>query len=81
MKKVLLALVMAVSVISAKAQTTMNVRAGYGYNTDKDGVTGVFQVNMPFKMGSKWTFSPSLQLDMGFRPEGGQGSQNILLPL
>lgn len=81
MKKVLLALVMAVSVISAKAQTTMNVRSGYGYNTDKDGVTGVFQVNMPFKMGSKWTFSPSLQLDMGFRPEGGQGSQNILLPL
>ena len=28
MKKVLLALVMAVSVISSKAQTTMNVRAG-----------------------------------------------------
>lgn len=43
MKKILLALVMAVSVISAKAQTTMNVRAGYGYNTDKDGVTGVFR--------------------------------------
>lgn len=81
MKKVLLALVMAVSVISAKAQTTMNVRAGYGYNTDADGVTGIFQVNMPFKTGSRWTFSPSLQLDMAFTPDCGYGSQNILLPL
>lgn len=81
MKKVLLALVMAVSVISAKAQTTMNVRAGYGYNTDADGVTGIFQVNMPFKMGSKWTFSPSLQVDMAFDCDCESGSQNILLPL
>lgn len=81
MKKVLLALVMTVSVISAKAQTTMNVRAGYGYNTDADGVTGIFQVNMPFKMGSKWTFSPSLQVDMAFDCDCESGSQNILLPL
>lgn len=72
---------MAVSVISAKAQTTMNVRAGYGYNTDADGVTGIFQVNMPFKMGSKWTFSPSLQVDMAFDCDCESGSQNILLPL
>lgn len=81
MKKVLLALVMAVSVISAKAQTTMNVRAGYGYNTDAEGFTGAFQVNMPLKMGSKWTFSPSLQVDMGFDCDCDRGSQNILLPL
>ena len=72
---------MAVSVISAKAQTTMNVRAGYGYNTDVDGVTGIFQVNMPFKTGSRWTFSPSLQLDMAHNPWDDHGSQNILLPL
>lgn len=81
MKKVLLALVMAVSVISAKAQTTMNVRAGYGYNTDAEGFTGAFQVNMPLKMGSKWTFSPSLQVDMALRLNCEEGSQNILLPL
>ena len=81
MKKVLLALVIAVSVISAKAQTTMNVRAGYGYNTDADGVTGIFQVNMPFKTGNRWTFSPSLQLDMAIEPYENKGSQNILVPL
>lgn len=81
MKKVLLALVMAVSVISAKAQTTMNVRVGGGINTDADGFTGIFQVNMPFKMGSKWTFSPSLQLDMAIDPYDNKGSQNILIPL
>lgn len=81
MKKVLLALVMAVSVISAKAQTTMNVRAGGGFNTDADGFTGVFQVNMPLKMGSKWTFSPSLQVDMALENNCEEGSQNILLPL
>ena len=81
MKKVLLALVVAVSVISAKAQTTMNVRAGFGYNTDEAEVTGVFQVNMPFKMGSKWTFSPSLQVDMALECDEESGSQNILLPL
>lgn len=81
MKKVLLALVMAVIVISAKAQTTMNVRAGYGYNTDAEGVTGIFQVNMPFKTGSRWTFSPSLQLDMAIDPYENKGSQNILIPL
>ena len=81
MKKVLLALVMAVSVISAKAQATMNIRAGGGINTRKEGVTGIFQVNMPFKTGSKWTFSPSLQLDMARKPYSEYGSQNILLPL
>ena len=81
MKKVLLALVMAVSVISAKAQTTMNVRAGGGYNTEKLGGTGIFQVNVPFRDGSRWTFSPSLQLDMAHNPWDDHGSQNILLPL
>ena len=81
MKKVLLALVMAVSVISAKAQTTMNVRAGGGINTDADGFTGIFQVNMPFETGSKWTFSPSLQVDMALENNCEEGSQNILLPL
>ena len=81
MKKVLLALVMAVSVISAKAQITMNVRAGGGYNTDYDGVTGIFQVNMPFETGGRWTFSPSLQLDMAIGPYENEGSQNILVPL
>lgn len=81
MKKVLLALVMAVSVISAKAQTTMNVRAGYGNNTESENVTGVFQVNMPFETGSKWTFSPSLQVDIALKLDCESGSQNILLPL
>lgn len=81
MKKVLLALVMAVSVISAKAQTTMNVRAGGGFNTDEENVTGIFQVNMPFEIGSRWTFSPSLQLDMAIDPYENKGSQNILIPL
>ena len=81
MKKVLLALVMAVSVISSKAQTTMNVRAGGGINTRREGVTGIIQVNMPFKTGSKWAFSPSLQLDMAHDAWDEYGSQNILLPL
>lgn len=81
MKKVLLALVMAVSVISAKAQTTMNVRAGYGNNTESENITGVFQVNMPFETGSKWTFSPSLQVDIALKLDSESGSQNILLPL
>lgn len=81
MKKVLLALVMAVSVISAKAQITMNVRAGGGYNTEKLGGTGIFQVNVPFRDGSRWTFSPSLQLDLAIEPFCDEGSHNILLPL
>ena len=81
MKKVLLALVMAVSVISAKAQITMNVRAGGGFNTDEENVTGIFQVNMPLETGSRWTFSPSLQLDMAIDPYSNKGSQNILVPL
>lgn len=81
MKKLLLALVMAVSVISAKAQTTMNVRAGYGNNTESENITGVFQVNMPFETGSKWTFSPSLQVDIALKLDSESGSQNILLPL
>ena len=72
---------MAVSVISAKAQTTMNVRAGYGNNTESENVTGVFQVNMPFETGSKWTFSPSLQVDIALKLDSESGSQNILLPL
>lgn len=81
MKKVLLALVMAVSVISAKAQITMNVRAGGGFNTRVESLTGIFQVNMPLKMGSRWTFSPSLQVDMALNLDCESGSQNILLPL
>lgn len=81
MKKILLALVMAVSVISAKAQITMNVRAGGGYNTEKLGGTGIFQVNVPFRDGSRWTFSPSLQLDLAIEPFCDEGSQNVLLPL
>lgn len=81
MKKILLALVMAVSVISAKAQITMNVRAGGGYNTEKLGGTGIFQVNVPFRDGSRWTFSPSLQVDIALKLDSESGSQNILLPL
>ena len=81
MKKILLALVMAASVISAKAQTTMNVRVGFGSNTEWESVTGVFQVNMPFETGSKWTFSASLQLDMAIDPNEDTGSKNILFPL
>lgn len=60
MKKIIFALLLAVSAINANAQVTWNVRAGGGVGSMMIGPTLQFQCNIPFKRNSHWTFSPSV---------------------
>ena len=83
MKKLVLSFLLAIFAIGMNAQVTMNVRAGGGMNTDDWGLTGLFQVNIPFSHASNFTFSPSIQANISLPPDRAEflGSQNILLPL
>lgn len=81
MKKLVLSFLLCIMAIGANAQVTMNVRAGGGINTSNLGLTGLFQVNIPFKKASPFTFSPTIQYNTDFDTGNGSGSQNLLLPL
>lgn len=63
MKRILLIMVMLLTVVGAKAQVTMNARVGTGMVSDNPSIVGLFQVNIPFKKGGRFTFSPSLEYD------------------
>ena len=69
MKRILLIMVMMLTVVGAKAQVTMNARAGIGVLPDDNGDSGagffgIFQMNIPFKKGGRFTLSPSVELDL-----------------
>lgn len=81
MKKIILSLAMVFMAIAADAQVTMNVRAGGGVNTKVEGLTGLFQVNIPFGKTSPFTFSPTVQANISLDCDETDGSQNLLLPL
>lgn len=65
MKRILLALVMAVMTVGVNAQITWNVRAGAGESCDSEGF-GCFtpclslQTNIPLSAASKFAVSPTL---------------------
>lgn len=65
MKRILLALVMAVMTVGVNAQTTWNVRAGAGLSCDYNGDDAFapslsLQTNIPLSAASKYTVSPTL---------------------
>ena len=69
MKKICMALLLAVMATTIKAQVTANVRVGGGVGTishweiyhNSTGVVSLaLQANIPFTEGSSYTFSPSL---------------------
>ena len=74
MKKICMALLLAVMATTIKAQVTANVRVGWGYGSViertewKEHGEGrnrgiaciIFQANFPFAKGSSFTFSPSV---------------------
>lgn len=71
MKRILLIMVMMLTVVGAKAQVTMNARVGTGFLPDDNGdfsggFFGIFQMNIPFKKGGRFTLSPSVELDLPY---------------
>lgn len=65
MKRILLALVMAVMTVGVNAQTTWNVRAGAGLSNNHRGHDYLtpclsLQTNIPLSAASKYTVSPTL---------------------
>lgn len=82
MKRILLIMVMMLTFVGAKAQVTMNARVGAGMITDYPGMVGSFQVNIPFKRGGRFTFSPSVEFDGAFcTDEDEYVSKMLLFPL
>ena len=86
MKRILLIMVMLLTVVGAKAQVTMNARVGFGGITDGTGIVGIFQMNIPFKKGSRFTFSPSVEYNHAFDVDTKfedyyEGSRMLLFPL
>lgn len=65
MKRILLALVMAVMTVGVNAQITWNVRAGAGESCDSEGFSCFtpclsLQTNIPLSAASKFAVSPTL---------------------
>ena len=79
MKRILLIMVMLLTVVGAKAQVTMNARVGAGMITDYPGMVGSFQVNIPFKRGGRFTFSPSVEFDGAFCTDEDEYVSKMLL--
>lgn len=88
MKRIMIVMAIMMTIYGAKAQVSSNVRVGIGIDDGGVAASYLVQTNIPLKKGSWFTFSPSLEYDLGFKERSNSyyyrydcKTKNLLVPL